>query len=67
MKQSAPPRKMTRADYAFAIAVTILATGIILAGVFSVRLWLIGIGFALIPSSFILREAWLRKHNARLD
>ena len=60
-------RKVTRYDYLFAAVVTILACVIILIGVFSAHLLLIGLGFAIIPSSFILREAWLRKHDTKID
>jgi hypothetical protein len=60
-------RKMTRSDYLFAAVVTTLACAIILIGVFSAHLWLIGLGFAVIPPSFMFREAWLRKHGVKLD
>ena len=58
---------MTRSDYLFTAVVGTLACAIILTGVFSEHLMLIFAGFILIPSSFILREAWLRTHDTKPD
>ena len=60
-------RKMTRFDHVFAVAVTLFACAIILTGVFTRHLMLIFVGFTLIPSSLILREAWLRTHDTKSD